>query len=339
MRLQLAGLRCALWVLLCAVLFNPLWATPAWATQPDTVRVGLLRFGTVNWEVAVMQSYGLPVKHGVALEVSEFASSQAAAVALQAGKVDVIVSDWLWVLEQRQQRRYAYYPYSTAIGGMRLAPGVQLGNLAQCQGLRLGVAGGATDKSWRVFQAYAQQNFGVDLADSNQIKYAAPPLLNQLLIRGELDAVINYWHFNARLSGRGAAVMAETQQLLQELVGSDAVPMLGWVFGRDWAEARPARINGFLAASAEAKALLAESDEAWQRIAALLKTEDQAQREALIGAYRSGIPEAFSEGAASAIARVYELLEATPGASPVAKAATGFDWGIFWWRPGEQRDS
>lgn len=316
-------------------------AVPAFAGAPPapaSLRIGLLKYGTVSWEVATIEAQGLDKKYGLVLDVRGFASSHAAAIALQAGQVDLIVSDWLWVLEQRnQQRHYAYYPYSTAIGGMRLAAGVKITGLAQLQGLRLGIAGGAQDKSWRIFQAFARQQLGLDLAASNDIKYASPPLLNQLLLRGQLDAVINYWHFNARLSARGMTTLAETQDLLQVLVGSDRVPMLGWVFERDWAQAHADFLKRFLAASAEAKALLARADAPWQALDGQLKADSETERHALMAAYRRGIPAAFTPADAATIARVYALLTAQNGAAPgpgqVMPVAMSpkIDPEIFWW--------
>src|SRR3546814_2443642 len=69
----------------------------------ETIRVGVLKFGTVNWEISTIQRHGLDERHGFALDVLELASNQATTVALQAGEVDVIVSDWLWVSRQRAE--------------------------------------------------------------------------------------------------------------------------------------------------------------------------------------------------------------------------------------------
>ena len=34
-------------------------------------------------------------------------------------------------------------------------------------------------------------------------QFAAPPLLNELVMRGELPAAMNFWHYTARLSAAG----------------------------------------------------------------------------------------------------------------------------------------
>ncbi len=84
----------------------------------EPVRVGLLKFGTVNWEMAVVQDEGLDQKHGVDVQVTELASTNAVNVALQGGAVDLIVGDWIWVNRQRAEGRdYSFFPYSLAVGG------------------------------------------------------------------------------------------------------------------------------------------------------------------------------------------------------------------------------
>src|SRR3546814_10479627 len=77
-----------------AVALACLWSAAAPAAE--TVRVGVLKYGTVNWEISIIQRHEMDVQHGFHLEVLELASDQATAVALQAGEVDIIVSDWLW---------------------------------------------------------------------------------------------------------------------------------------------------------------------------------------------------------------------------------------------------
>lgn len=59
--------------------------------------MGVLKFGTVSWELDTIKHHGLDAAEGIDLQVVELASNQATQVALQGGAVDMIVSDWLWV--------------------------------------------------------------------------------------------------------------------------------------------------------------------------------------------------------------------------------------------------
>jgi hypothetical protein len=84
-----------------AVALGLLIASGAGADQANRVRVGALKFGTVNWELDVVRSHGLATREGVDLQVVPLASKGATNVAVQGGAVDLIVSDWIWVSRQR----------------------------------------------------------------------------------------------------------------------------------------------------------------------------------------------------------------------------------------------
>lgn len=67
----------------------------AHAADAPTIKVGVLKFGTVNWELKALKHAGLDADNGFNLEVIGFASGDASEIALQGGEVDIIVSDWL----------------------------------------------------------------------------------------------------------------------------------------------------------------------------------------------------------------------------------------------------
>ena len=104
------------------------WRALAAPTQADVaepaVRLGILQFGSVAWQLDVIRRHDLARAERVRVEVVELASSQATLVALQAGRVDVIVSDLLWVARQRAGGAdWSFVPYSSALGAVEvLAP-------------------------------------------------------------------------------------------------------------------------------------------------------------------------------------------------------------------------
>src|SRR5687767_15758109 len=76
-------------------------APAAHAAELGAMKVGVLKFGTVNWELDVIKAHGLDAKEGFTLEVQPFSANDAADVALMGGAVDAIVEDWLFVSRQR----------------------------------------------------------------------------------------------------------------------------------------------------------------------------------------------------------------------------------------------
>lgn len=89
------------------------------ADELPVVRVGVLKFGTINWEMDVIKRHQLDQKAGFKLDVVPLASKNASSVALQGEAVDIILSDWVWVSRQRASgKTYAISPTSATAGGM-----------------------------------------------------------------------------------------------------------------------------------------------------------------------------------------------------------------------------
>lgn len=299
------------------------------ANAAQTVRVGLLQFGTVNWEVAVIDSHHLARKHDVDIKVVPLSSKNAVNVALQGGAVDVIVSDWIWVNRQRAEgKAYSFFPYSLSVGGLYVRPDAGIATIADLTGRKLGIAGGPVDKSWLLLQAYARTH-GMDLAKDLEPTFAAPPLLNRLMLKGDLPAVLNFWHYGARLQAAGMQSLLEVDTLLRSLGIEEPVPMLGWVFSETWAAQNPRAIRGFLAASYDAKRLLGHDDQIWLAIRALTKAEDDATLTLLRDGYRRGIPTQLAGNGAPVAAKVFEIL-AREGGTPLIGKAEQLLPGTFW---------
>ena len=280
----------------------------ATAAEPPQVKVGTLKFGTVNWELSVI-SEGLDRKHGFTLTRVDFADKDATSIALQSGDVDVIVTDWIWVAMQRRLGHgFTFVPFSRSVGAVMADPAKGIKSVADLAGRSIGVAGGATDKSWVLLQAYARKTAGIELKDAADVQFGAPPLLNELVLRGKLDAVLNYWNFNARLKGKGLAPVISIRDILPEL-GLDAdPPLLGWVFSDQWAADNPALAKGLIDASYEAKRLMKSDDAVWERLRPVMEAEDDATFQALKDGYREGIPDGYDRQDIAAAENAFALM-------------------------------
>ncbi|PKH88080.1 ABC transporter substrate-binding protein [Colwellia sp. Bg11-28] len=297
--------------------------------QPE-VRVGVLKFGTVNWEIDVIKHHQLDKKFQFDLTVMALASKNASAVALQSKAVDIILSDWLWVNRQRfEQRMYTMYPTSMATGGLYVSANSAVKSLADLKGKKVGIAGGAVDKSWLLLQAYSQKKYGLDLKKQAEPTFAVPPLLNRLMLRGDLDAAINFWHYGARLKAAGYKTLVTVPQMLAELGIETKIPLLGWVFDQTWANEHPEAITRFLQASLEAKQILLSSDKEWQRIRPLIKAENEDVFTLLKKDYRAGLLREFGDKEIAASQQVFEILAEQGGSALVGKA-TALSEGTFW---------
>jgi NitT/TauT family transport system substrate-binding protein len=311
---------------LLASLLLPLTAMGSGTTP---LRIGLVKFGTVAWEMETIRHHGFDKSNGIQVSVVEMATNDAAKIALQAGAVDLIVSDWPWVARQRAEGAdFSFAPYSKAVGALVVEQTSDIDDIADLKGKRIGVVGGPLDKSWLLLRALSRRELGTDLGNE-EIVFGAPPLLNEELARGRIDAVLTYWNYAARLEAQGARPVVAVADIVRQLGNGTDVPMLGYVFRESWAARNSASINGFLRASQQAKALLATSDDEWNRLDPLLGTEEPSVRAALKAGYRTGILEHWGEAERQNAAFLYGVLVELGGEKLVGRAKT-LDPGTFW---------
>ena len=302
------------------------------ATAEPTIRVGSLRYGTLSWLLDVIAKHGLDQKHGIRIETLELAATPAAQLALQAGRVDLIVSDWLWVSRQRAEGGdLTFIPFSSAVGSLIVPAASPIRDVAGLAGQRLGIAGSAIDKSWLVLRLYARTNFELDLDAQVHKSFGAPPLLSAELAAERLDAVLTYWPFAAKLEARGMRRLLSIGDALAALGIPSDLPLTGFIVSARWSTENQAPLDGFLDASRAANAILADSDAEWERIAPLTGAASTAELIKLRDAYRQGIPRHWAVAERESAARLYRLLAeiggtTLVGSSPDLAPGTFLDW-------------
>jgi NitT/TauT family transport system substrate-binding protein len=299
------------------------------ATERRSATVGLLRFGTVAWELETLRHHGLDRRHGLDVTPVEFATNEAAKVALQAGAVDLIVTDWPWVARQRAEGAdFSFVPYSKAVGSLLVRSGSGIVDVRSLAAKRIGVAGGPLDKSWVLLRALVRKEHGIDLADAAVPVFGAPPLLNEEFARGRLDAVLTYWHYAARLEAAGAVPLLTVADMVRRLGIEADVPMLGYAFRESWAIGAGGMLEDFVAASREAKAILAGSSAEWTRLSQHVGTSDPAILAALQEGYRAGIPARWGDVERGAAEELHAILREIGGEKLVGRAQSLE--GTFW---------
>jgi NitT/TauT family transport system substrate-binding protein len=299
------------------------------ASAADRIRIAAQKTGTLAWELEVIRTHGLDRKADLDLQVVELASPEAGKIALRSGSADLIVSDWLWVARERALGdKLVFYPYSSQIGAVMVPADSGIAGLADLKGRKLAVAGGPLDKSWLLLQADARRD-GVDLKGQASIVYGAPPLLSQKALQREHDATLTFWNFCAELEGKGLKRSIDMVAIEKRLGASGPVAMLGYVFDARWAARNKAAVARFLTVAAEAKDVLANSPEEWQRLSTRIGVTDAAGLEIYRKRYSEGIPRrpiADEERDATGLYRV--LAEA--GGAELVGPARELDSGTFY---------
>jgi NitT/TauT family transport system substrate-binding protein len=319
--------RVLLAVLICAIAIAA-YGAPVHAAKK--VKLGVLKFGTVSWVLETIQKNGLDKAEGIELDVVPLASTDATAIGLQGGSVDIIATDWLWVSRERSGGgEFTFSPFTTALGAIMVPPDSPIKTLTDLKGKKLGVAGGPLDKSWLLIVAYALRTANLDLRTETRQVFGAPPLLAEKAKQGEIDAVLNFWPYAARLEAAGFTQLIGLEDVVSELGAKGEVAMVGYVFSESWAEENLEAVQAFLRAAAKADELLATSNEAWDAIKPLMRVEDEATFEALRRRYREGIPERSVEENERDAKVLYQFLRELGGeklVGPGAELAPGTFW-------------
>ena len=304
------------------------------AEPMPSLRIGVLRFGTVSWEVDVIRHAGLDAGARFVIEPVELAAAQAAQVALQSGNVDVIVADWLFVARQRGAGAdWTFVPFSNAVGALIAPAESPVRDVPDLMGRRLGIAGSPLDKSWLILRAYATQKYGIDLNATVEKSFGSPPLLAEQLKSGRLDALLTFWPYAAKAEAAGARRIMAVEDAVADLGVDAGVPYIGYIFARHWAEQNPASIDGFIAASRAARGILAASDGEWRRIKPLTGAADDAELERLRDWYRRGMPRHWGAPERRAAGQLFQLMAKIGGpelVGPVDTIPDGTFWPVTW---------
>ncbi|EME69492.1 putative ABC transporter (substrate-binding protein) [Paramagnetospirillum caucaseum] len=308
---------------LAPLLIVLLSALPAAAAEP--IRLGLLAFGTAQWEIETMRSHRLDDVHGIQVRPQELAGKDSAAVALLGGTVDAVVGDWLWVSRQRAMGHdLTFVPWVGMTGALLVPEASPVRTLADLAGRKLGVAGGPLDKSWLLLRALAARRHGMDLDRAVNKSYGAPPLLAQQLEAGRLDALLTFWPSAVPLEAKGFRRLLDVAAIPAELGLETPPPLIGWIFHSGWAASHRAEIEAFRRAEAETRTLMCAPGFDWTGLDRLTRANDARTREGYRAGFCAGMPGMADLDSAR---RLYALLaelggEELVGPSPVLQPGT-----------------
>ena len=291
-------------------------------TLANDIRIAVLKFGSVNWELDVIKYHGLDKKNNISILKVEMTNKDAATIAFLSKAADIFITDWIWVSKQRYRGNLVTFtPYSTAAGALMVKNDNTILNFEDLKNKKVGIAGGSLDKSWLFLRAYGIKKYGKDPLKYFKSSFAAPPLINGLLRNNELDAGFNYWNYSARLEAAGYKKLISVEQILPIIGITGELPLIGYVFRESYENKNNNTIDSFIKASEEARTILKNSNEEWIRISHLTRANDSYMLEKIRDSFRNGIPSQNKEVMLKNINHAYKILKNIGGKRLVGKSS------------------
>jgi NitT/TauT family transport system substrate-binding protein len=290
-----------------------------------TLRAAFEASGSPSWVMRVIQERGFDRRHGFRLDLGLGGDrggqrAQATEAAVAAGAADLIDTDWISIARSHQSGPglIAVFPYGRIMGGVVTAAGSGLTTLADLAGRRIGVVR-VNDKNWTVVRAAALQRHGFDPQAAASVEEAlSKTTLVEWLETDRVEAAVLPWHVVPRVTGGGR--FRQLCDVLDLLPDAAAAPTTFFAVRADFADSRRELIAAFIAAYAEAVALMRADADVW--CAAAASPDDGAELLAeLRAAWGRRICTEWARDDVRALQILFERLRAVVGDEALGVAA------------------
>jgi NitT/TauT family transport system substrate-binding protein len=256
----------------------------AQAQGAPTLRFAVIGSGGQSEVPFAIQQAGLDKKYGIKIEIIDFAAPGQQYNMFRSGAADIASGNFIDLLRQRKggnaiQAIHGFQGYNNVFV---VKPNSPFKEFADLKGRKVGTFG-TTFLDWLIVRAAGKKAFDVDLETDASLVPGAPPLLNQFLARGEVDATLQFSSLALAPIVRNEQRMLIDLPALMKAAGlrSDLL-YLQWMITEKWAKANPEAVSKLPAMLNEAYALLKRDDGLWPVLAQRINITDPA----IIAAYR-----------------------------------------------------
>jgi NitT/TauT family transport system substrate-binding protein len=231
-----------------------------------------------------VQQAGLDKKYGIKIEIIDFAAPGQQYNMFRSGAADIAGGNFIDLLRQRKggnaiQAIHGFQGYNNAFV---VKPNSSVKAFADLKGRKVGMFG-TTFLDWLIVRAAGKKAYNVDLQTDASLVPGSPPLLNQFLARGEVDATLQFSSLTLAPIARGEQrVLIDLPALMKAAGFRSDLFYVQWMITEKWAKANPQALTRLPKMLSEAYALLKQDDGLWPALAQRINIADPA----IIAAYR-----------------------------------------------------
>jgi NitT/TauT family transport system substrate-binding protein len=263
----------------CALLAS----APALAADPSiVVKIAVIGSSGQAEVPYVIKAFGLDKKYGIDVEQVDYSMPGQHYAMFRSGAADVAAGNFIDLLRQRKAglKIRAFRGFQSHNNIIVAKPNSAIATFQDLKGKKVGEFG-TTFLDWLILRAAGQKAYGLDLEKDSTVVQGAPPLLNQLLARNEVDATLQFSSLTFGPLARGEQkVVADVPAVMRAAGFSPEAFYLQWLVTEDWIKAHPDAVGKLDAMFAEAYAKLQSDDSVWPPLAKMIGITDQAATEA-----------------------------------------------------------
>lgn len=290
------------------------------AAGPATVKFGAIANASQSYVVRVMKDKGLDKKYGLDVTVVNLTNAQQQWTSMRSGDVDVASGSVLDLLRQRQAGLKAQaIRGSIAIGNEIVTlPDKPYKKLSDLKGARVGTPS-ATLFDWMIVRAAGKKAENFDIGVDSKAANSSPPLLNEQLFKGQLDAALQFAPDNtlaAEAQGKLKKVMS-LAEIMQEAGFDPQSFYLEFNVTEAWAAKDPGGKAKLVAAIDDAINVLETDDSVWPALAKSSGVEDPALVPAYMKAQRMQLKTTFDQSKLEPTQQLLDEVVKIVGQEPV----------------------
>jgi NitT/TauT family transport system substrate-binding protein len=249
-----------------------------------TLRFAVIGSAGQNEVPFAVQHAGLDRKYGINIEIIDFAAPGQQYNMFRSGAADIAGGNFIDLLRQRKggnaiQAIHGFQGYNNAFV---VKPNSSVKAFADLKGRKVGTFG-TTFLDWLIVRAAGKKAYNVDLQSDASVVSGAPPLLNQFLARGEVDATLQFSSLTlAPIARSEQRLLIDLPALMKAAGFRSDLFYVQWMITEKWAKANPEALTRLPKMLSEAYALLDRDHGLWPALAQRINISDPA----IIAAYR-----------------------------------------------------